>query len=267
MMPDLDAGSIRINSALRKNPRAHISLVYGSFALPWRLNGANIKGMNNPSEYLPLTGQPVQNSHLSSLPGGGHQTHADPVNHRYFDPNPGSWSQSLARRTWALLPVEKMRQSALLVLMAITALGVLTVGFGTGESKAAGAANQPATKPLAARVQSLDRVAEEKSAWGSLRWVMNSKLDPGSGITLGIVELNAGQSNPLHVHPNSDEVIYMLSGRGEHQVGQETVILKAGDTLRIPAGTPHKAKALGNEPMRSVVAYNTGERQFILVAE
>jgi quercetin dioxygenase-like cupin family protein len=117
-------------------------------------------------------------------------------------------------------------------------------------------------RPLAQCVQSFDKVAEEKTAWGSLRWLMNAKLDPASGITLGDVTLNPGQSNPLHVHGNSDEVIYVLSGTCEQRVGHQTVILKAGDALRIPPGVPHTAKVLGNVPMRSVVVYNTGERQF-----
>jgi mannose-6-phosphate isomerase-like protein (cupin superfamily) len=123
------------------------------------------------------------------------------------------------------------------------------------------------TQPLAARVQSFDKVAEERTAWGSLRWLINAKLDPSSGITLGDVTLNPGQSNPLHVHGNSDEVIYVLSGMCEQRVGTETVILKPGDALRIPAGVPHTAKVLGKTPMRAVVVYNTGERQFTPVKE
>jgi len=125
---------------------------------------------------------------------------------------------------------------------------------------ASGAAEKP--RPLAARVQSFDKVAEEKAAWGSLRWLISAKVDPPSGITLGDVTINPGHSNPLHLHGNSDEVIYVLSGSCEHRVGKETVILKAGDALRIPPGVPHSARALGQQPMRAVVAYNTGQRQF-----
>jgi quercetin dioxygenase-like cupin family protein len=130
---------------------------------------------------------------------------------------------------------------------------------------ASGAAEK--IRPLAARVQSFDKVTEEKAAWGSLRWLISAKLDPPSGITLGDVTINPGQSNPPHLHANSDEVIYVLSGTCEHRVGKETVILKAGDALRIPPGVPHSARALGQQPMRAVVAYNTGQRQFTPVQE
>jgi quercetin dioxygenase-like cupin family protein len=120
-------------------------------------------------------------------------------------------------------------------------------------------------KPLAERVQRGDKIATETSPWGSLRWVMNAKLDADSPLTLGIAKINPGQSNPMHKHDNSDEVIYVLSGSCEQRVGEETVVLKAGDTLRIPAGVPHQARAIGKEPCESLVAYNTGDRHFTAV--
>ena len=126
---------------------------------------------------------------------------------------------------------------------------------------------QPSAGPLVSRVRRAEQIAGDKTDWGTLRWLVNGKLDPGSGVTLGYTELNVGTTNPLHVHTNSDEVIYVLSGRCEQRVGKETVILKAGDALRVPAGAPHQAKVLGNEPFRSIVAYNTGERTFTVVNE
>ena len=131
-----------------------------------------------------------------------------------------------------------------------------------------GAGDKPAArKPLAECVQHADKIAAETSPWGSLRWLMNAKLDANSPLTVGIAKINPGQSNPLHLHGNSDEVIYVLSGSCEQRVGDETVILKAGDALRIPAGVAHQAKAVGNEPFESLVVYNTGSRQFTPVEE
>ena len=148
------------------------------------------------------------------------------------------------------------------VLVILAAVLAMAVGLraGAGDKLAA-------RKPLAEYVQHADKIAAETSAWGSLRWLMNAKLDASSPLTVGIAEINPGQSNPLHLHGNSDEVIYVLSGSCEQRVGDETVILKAGDTLRIPAGVPHQAKALGSEPLKSLVIYNTGNRQFTPVIE
>jgi quercetin dioxygenase-like cupin family protein len=115
-------------------------------------------------------------------------------------------------------------------------------------------------------VERFDRTVAEKTPFGSLRWLMSGKIDPRSNITLGIAELEPGKSNPVHVHDNCEEVIYILSGSCEQRVGQETVLMKTGDTLHIPAGVPHTARALGREPMRSIVAYNSGDRHFKAVA-
>ncbi len=151
----------------------------------------------------------------------------------------------------------------LFFLVPVAALMALAfaAGGGAGENNAK-IAGSPATAPPAIAVQSFDRAAEEKTPWGSLRWLMTGKIDPQSNMTLGIAELNPGKSNPLHVHDNCEEVIYILSGSCQQRVGERTVVMKAGDTLHIPAGVPHTARALGKEPMRSIVAYNTGDRHF-----
>ena len=115
--------------------------------------------------------------------------------------------------------------------VALVALAVAASG-GLGSDKAADA-DADATSLC---VQNYDRVAQEKAAWGSLRWLMNAKLDPKAGITLGIVEIKPGQSNPMHVHGNCEEVIYVLSGSCDNWVGEQRVVLNAGDVLRIPAG-------------------------------
>src|SRR5258707_8277988 len=70
---------------------------------------------------------------------------------------------------------------------------------------AADQAQPGAAVPLAARVRRAEQVTADTSAWGTLRWLVNGKLDPGSGLTLGVTELNVGKSNPLPVHTNSEE--------------------------------------------------------------
>jgi quercetin dioxygenase-like cupin family protein len=154
----------------------------------------------------------------------------------------------------------RWRPARVLTILGIVLVLAVAVRVRAGDKPAA-------RKPLAQCVQHADKVAAETSPWGSLRWIMNAKLDAGSPLTVGIAEINPGQSNPLHLHDNSDEVIYVLSGSCEQLVGDETVILKAGDTLRIPAGIPHQAKAIGTAPLKSLVVYNTGDRRFAPVKE
>ena len=38
-----------------------------------------------------------------------------------------------------------------------------------------------------------------------------------------------------------------------------------GESVVIPQGMPHQATAIGDEPMTYVIAYNSPDRQFVLV--
>ena len=151
----------------------------------------------------------------------------------------------------------------LFCLLPAAALAALAFAAGVRAGQQGGGTTRSCDAgPPALIVQSFDRTVEEKTSFGSLRWLMTGKIDPQSNITLGIAELQPGKSNPLHVHDNCEEVIYILSGSCEQRVGERTVVMKAGDPLHIPAGVPHTARALGSEPMRAVVAYNAGDRHF-----
>jgi mannose-6-phosphate isomerase-like protein (cupin superfamily) len=111
------------------------------------------------------------------------------------------------------------------------------------------------------RAQNFDREAVEKYPWGEIRWMMNNKIDPGSAQTFGIVQINGGQKNALHSHPNCEEILYVLSGSCEHRIGDKKVTLHAGDLIRVPAGVKHQATVLGNQPLRAVISYSSGDRQ------
>lgn len=103
-----------------------------------------------------------------------------------------------------------------------------------------------------------------REEWGSLRWTATEELTCTHGLTLGRVILKAGASNPRHSHPNCDEVLYVLSGRLQHETGGEVTILEAGDTLAIPAGVPHQAHNIGTTDADTIVVYSSGRREFKL---
>ena len=108
-----------------------------------------------------------------------------------------------------------------------------------------------------------DQVKEEPYPFGWIRWLMSRTLDGQAEQTFGIVELKAHTKNALHLHPNCEELLYVISGSCEHRVGDKKVVLHAGDLLRVPRNTPHQATVLGNEPMRAVISYSSGDRQVV----
>ncbi len=101
--------------------------------------------------------------------------------------------------------------------------------------------------------------------WGSIQWLCNQEIDPEAAQTFGLVFINPGQNNPLHLHPNCEELIYVLSGQCDHTLGDEVIPLTTGSMLRIPTGVPHKAVNTGWEPVRMVIVYSSADRQTVFV--
>ncbi|HUT01070.1 MAG TPA: cupin domain-containing protein [Phycisphaerae bacterium] len=98
--------------------------------------------------------------------------------------------------------------------------------------------------------------------WGCLRWLANKAIGNAEGFTLGRVTIKAGTSNPPHSHGNCEEALYLLTGRLEHFIGDESVLLEPGDTLVVAAGVPHYARSVGDEDADMIVAYSSAERDF-----
>ena len=62
-------------------------------------------------------------------------------------------------------------------------------------------------------------------------------------LTVRIVRIDPGPRH-AHVHYRSAEVIHILSGSGWHHQEPEAAPLATGDTVYVPAGTPHATVAL-----------------------
>lgn len=105
----------------------------------------------------------------------------------------------------------------------------------------------------------------EAFEWGTLRWLCSQALSPGAEQTLGTCEIRPGARNPVHYHPNCEELLYMLSGTGRHSFDGEEIELRAGSLIRIPAGVRHNLVNTGNEPITCLISFSTGDRQTVFL--
>jgi mannose-6-phosphate isomerase-like protein (cupin superfamily) len=89
-------------------------------------------------------------------------------------------------------------------------------------------------------------------------------------LTILEFSLSAWESGPdLHLHSNSDESFYVVSGELEMQVGEERHVLGPRDFAWVPRGTPHTFANASSEPALAITAATPGglENYFIDQAE
>jgi mannose-6-phosphate isomerase-like protein (cupin superfamily) len=67
--------------------------------------------------------------------------------------------------------------------------------------------------------------------------------------SLAEARLNPGKRTAPHYHPQTEEIYYILRGRGEMTIGQECGGVGPGDAIAIPAGAVHTILNSGTEPL------------------
>lgn len=101
------------------------------------------------------------------------------------------------------------------------------------------------------------------TGWGELNWKITGDSMAGAEMTFGTCYIKPGQRNPLHSHPNCEELLYVVSGNCEHRLGEDVVMLEAGDIIRIPKDVRHWARAVGSEPVFALIMFSTGQRRAV----
>lgn len=72
---------------------------------------------------------------------------------------------------------------------------------------------------------------------------------------IALAEFKPGGVTPKHTHPG-EELLYVLEGSVSIEIdGQAPHVLRAGDTLLIPAGVPHLGRNLGTLPAKIISTY------------
>lgn len=110
------------------------------------------------------------------------------------------------------------------------------------------------------------REAAERAAvehdWGVESWLAGADVGNCDALTLGRMTVSPGRADLPHAHADAVEVLYLLSGTVAQIVGEETLMMEAGDTVVIPAGISHMTHNHGDEDADIIVAYPAGTREF-----
>jgi quercetin dioxygenase-like cupin family protein len=93
----------------------------------------------------------------------------------------------------------------------------------------------------------------------------NDLSSPGREVIQVLVEFAPGVAFPKHSHPG-EELVYVTEGSLEYALeGRPPVILRAGDVLFIPAGTPHAVRNVGNTNAAELATYIVEKGKQLLV--
>ncbi|MEC0094166.1 cupin domain-containing protein [Paenibacillus macquariensis] len=95
--------------------------------------------------------------------------------------------------------------------------------------------------------------------WGLIKWFVTPDSTEGASVTLGEVVLLPGKGHDRHNHPESEEILYVLSGEGVQTLNDgDPFPVKAGDIIHIPIAAFHSTHNHGWELLRLLAFYNPG---------
>ena len=77
---------------------------------------------------------------------------------------------------------------------------------------------------------------------------------PGREVIQVRVDFDPGYVAPMHTHPG-EEIIYVIEGTLEYEIGGKKSRVKAGDVLFVPAGTAHTATNIGSDNGAELATY------------
>ena len=80
-------------------------------------------------------------------------------------------------------------------------------------------------------------------------WYVKKGMVPDTNVLLVRARLDPGAAHKFHLHPEMEEILYILSGTAEQWVEREKKLLGPGDALFLPVGVIHGTYNIGAEPL------------------
>ncbi|NLM09642.1 MAG: cupin domain-containing protein [Clostridiaceae bacterium] len=85
--------------------------------------------------------------------------------------------------------------------------------------------------------------------------VVSRTLSQGKNVSLTLFAFDKGEEISSH-SSSGDALVYLLDGEAEITIGEEVYNVKKGETIVMPAGTPHALLAREQFKMLLIVVFN-----------
>ena len=79
----------------------------------------------------------------------------------------------------------------------------------------------------------------EEFDWGRFNWISRPGDTGAEQLVVTSVDILPGQGHNFHLHPDQEEVIYVIEGTCEQWLEEEKRLLGPGDAIFIPKNTVH----------------------------
>jgi len=98
-------------------------------------------------------------------------------------------------------------------------------------------------------------------AWGKTKGLVAKESKAFSDkVQVRITEYMPGFVHTFHVHPEQDEVIYILSGCGFSETAGGKQEIKCGDVVYVPAGVEHATHNPNAEPLKALIIKSSPDK-------
>src|SRR5689334_1710872 len=96
-------------------------------------------------------------------------------------------------------------------------------------------------------------VAEVEHPGRFMRWLANADSLPAKNLSVCVIRVMPGETvRPAHSHPNSEELIYIITGSGKVMIENEVGEVKAGSAILFEQGKVHMLRNTGDTEMKVI---------------
>ena len=86
-----------------------------------------------------------------------------------------------------------------------------------------------------------------------MRWLANQDSLPAKNLSVCVIRVLPGETvRPAHSHPNSEELIYIITGSGKVMIENEVGEVKSGSAILFEQGKIHMLKNTGSIEMKVI---------------
>jgi len=86
-----------------------------------------------------------------------------------------------------------------------------------------------------------------------MRWLANADSLQAKNLSVCVIRVLPGESvRPAHSHPNSEELIYIITGNGKVMIENEVGEVSAGSAILFEQGKIHMLKNTGDVEMKVI---------------